>query len=207
MDFFDIEKNCNYTFKDKELLRKALTLSSYDNDFNNESLECLGDALLTFIVAEKYYGENASEGDITEKKRQLLSDEALEPVSKRLGLASALICGKGDTHNKKAVPSVYEAFVAAVYLDGGMEEAKKFALSTLTPLPQSVNYVSAVQELLQDRGEALPEYVKTVGGTPQKPWLTVTVEVHGKTFKGEGENFAKAKKIAAKAAYEYLMQG
>lgn len=207
MDFSSIENNCNYTFKDKELLRKALTLSSFDNDFNNQSLECLGDALLTFIVAEKYYFEGDSEGDITEKKRQLLSDEALAPVSKRLGLASALICGKGDTHNKKAVPSAYEAFVAAVYLDGGMEAAKKFALSTLTPLPQTINYVSAVQELLQERGEALPEYVKTVGGTPQKPWLIVTVDLHGKTFKGEGENFSKAKKIAAEAVYEYLMQG
>ena len=206
MDFSRLESNCNYSFKNKELLQKALTLSSFDNDFNNESLECLGDALLTFIVAEKYYGEGATEGGITEKKRQLLSDEALAPVSKRLGLASALICGKGDTHNKKAVPSVYEAFVAAVYLDGGIEAAKRFALSTLTPLPQSVNHVSALQELLQDRGEKLPQYKKTVGGTPQKPWLIVTVEVHGKTFKGEGENFAKAKKIAAKAAYEYLLR-
>ncbi len=206
MDFLSIENNCKYTFKDKELLRKALTLSSFDNDFNNQSLECLGDALLTFIVAEKYYAEGATEGDITEKKRQLLSDEALAPVSKRLGLASALICGKGDNHNKKAVPSAYEAFVAAVYLDGGMEAAKRFALSTLTPLPQTINYVSAVQELLQERGEALPEYIKTVGGTPQKPWLIVTVALHGKTFKGEGENFAKAKKIAAEAVYEYLQQ-
>ena len=59
-----IEKNCGYVFKDKQLLIKALTLSSYDNDFNNQSLECLGDALLSFIVAEKYYNDGATEGEI-----------------------------------------------------------------------------------------------------------------------------------------------
>ena len=204
MEFFELEKNCNYTFKDKELLKKALTLSSYDNDFNNQSLECLGDALLSFIVAEKYYLEGSTEGGITEKKQQLLSDEALTPVSERLGLAAALICGKGDTNNKKAVPSAYEAFVAAVYLDGGLDAARAFALSTLTPLPQAINYVAEVQEILQANGEPLPEYIKSAGGTPQKPWFTVKVEVRGNTFKGEGESFAKAKKVAAKLAYKFL---
>lgn len=201
----EIEQKCGYTFNDRKLLKKALTLSSYDNDFNNEALECLGDALLGFIVAEKYYAEGLSEGEITAKKQQLISDDALAPVSEKLGLAAALITGKGDTNNKKAVPSVYEAFVAAIYLDGGMEAAKKFALSTLTALPQSVNYIAALQEELQANGEPLPEYIKTVGGTPQKPWLTVTVEVRGKVFKGEGESFAKAKKIAAQSAYEWLL--
>ncbi|MDE7257050.1 MAG: ribonuclease III, partial [Clostridia bacterium] len=83
--FSDVERACGYTFKNKELLKRALTLSSYDNVNNNESLECLGDALLTFIVAEKYYAENLSEGGITAKKQQLISDEALRPVSVRLG--------------------------------------------------------------------------------------------------------------------------
>lgn len=100
-----LEKRCGYVFKDKQLLKKALTLSSYDNSFNNEGLECLGDALLTFLVAEKYYAENLTEGEITVKKQELLSDEALRPVSERLGLAAALIKNKGDTTNKKAVPS------------------------------------------------------------------------------------------------------
>lgn len=204
MDFSVIEKNCNYTFKDKELLRKALTLSSFDNAFNNQSLECLGDALLSFIVAEKYYAEGATEEGITDKKRQLISDEALAPVSEKLGLAGALICGKGDTNNKKAVPSVYEAFVAAVYLDGGLDEAKRFALSTLTPLPAGIDYISRVQEILQSRGESVPPYEKAESGTPQKPRFTMTLRLHGKVFNGEGDSVADAKKGAAKAAYEYL---
>ena len=204
MDLSSIEKNCNYTFKDKQLLKKALTLSSYDNDFNNQSLECLGDALLSFIVAEKYYSEGASEEGMTDKKRQLISDEALAPVSEELGLAGALICGKGDTNNKKAVPSAYEAFVAAVYLDGGLEEARKFALSTLKPLPVQIDYISELQELLQSRGESVPSYEKEESGTPQEPRFIMKVCVHGRVFKGEGGSVSAAKRSAAKAAYEYL---
>ncbi|MDE7087013.1 MAG: hypothetical protein K2O67_02350 [Clostridia bacterium] len=199
----DVERACGYTFNDKDLLNKALTLSSYDNVLNNESLECLGDALLTFIVAEKYYAEKLSEGEITKKKQELLSDESLRPVSIKLGLDKALFRNKGDKGNKKAVPSAYEAVAAAIYLDGGLDEARKFALSTLTPLPTR-NYVTEVQELLQDKKEALPKYVKIAGGTPQNPVHIVKVCVRGETFTAEGANFAEAKKAAAKLAYEYL---
>lgn len=200
----NVERACGYTFKDKSLLKKALTLSSYDNNFNNESLECLGDALLTFIVAEKYYAENFDEGDITEKKQELISDGALRPVSEWLGLDKALLHGKGDNLNKKAVPSAYEAVTAAIYLDGGMDAARKFALSTLTPLPDAANYVGLLQELLQDMREELPSYDEIMGGTPRIPRHMVQLTVRGRKFSGEGANFKEAKKRAAKAAYEYL---
>ena len=203
-DLNGVERSCGYTFKDKKLLEKALTLSSYDNSFNNESLECLGDALLTFIVAEKYYREELSEGEITLKKQQILSDEALRPVSVRLGLDGALIRGKGDNGNKKAVPSAYEALCAAIYLDGGMEAVKRFAFSTLTPNPDATNYVDGVQRILQADGEIPPTYVKISAGTPQSPRHIVEVTVRGRVFKGEGASFQEAKKLAAKGAYEYL---
>lgn len=203
-EFISVERACGYVFKDKRLLKKALTLSSYDRNFNNESLECLGDALLSFIVAEKYYGENFTEGEITEKKQQMLSDEALRPVSVRLGLDKALLKDKGDNGNKKAVPSAYEALVAAIYLDGGLDAAKKFAFSTLTPVPDALNYVSELQELLQSSGEPLPVYRKNMTGSVRNPEHTVSVTVRGRTFTGAGANFASAKKLAAKSAYEFL---
>lgn len=191
----NVEKACGYTFKDKALLKKALTLSSYDNENNNESLECLGDALLTFIVAERYYAENLDEGGITEKKQLLISDEALRPVSERLGLDKALIKDKGDNGNKKSVPSAYEAVTAAIYLDGGLDAARNFALSTLTSLPDAVNYVAELNEMCPTA-----EYVKNMDGSRH----TVSLTVDGKVFNGEGSNFKEAKKLAAKAAYEYL---
>lgn len=202
--FEDVERSCGYAFKDKKLLERALTLSSYDNDFNNERLECLGDALLTFIVAEKYYAEELSEGEITLKKQEILSDEALRPVSVKLGLDKALIRGKGDNGNKKAVPSAYEALCAAIYLDGGLSAVKKFALSTLTPNPNAINYIDGVQRILQADGETPPTYVKIPAGTPQSPRHIVEVTVRGRVFNGEGASFAEAKKLAAKGAYEYL---
>lgn len=204
IDLKAVEHSIDYEFNNKELLKRALTLSSYDRDFNNESLECLGDALLTFIVAEKYYAENLSEGEITKKKQELISDEALRPVSERLGLAEALIRDKGDVTNKKAVPSAYEAVTAAIYLDGGLDKARRFALSTLTPMPDALNYVAEVQELLQGRGEELPVYEKELSGTPQNPEHTVTAVVRGKKFTGAGANFNEAKRMAAKAVYEFL---
>ncbi len=194
-DFKNVEEACGYEFKDKELLKKALTLSSYDNENNNESLECLGDALLTFIVAEKYYGQNLDEGGITEKKQELISDEALRPVSERLGLDKALLKDKGDNGNKKSVPSAYEAVTAAIYLDGGLEAARKFALSTLTPLPDVVNYVAELNEICPSA-----KYVKNLDGSRH----TVSLTVEDKVFQGEGSNFKEAKKLAAKAAYEYI---
>ena len=203
MDFSQLELNCNYTFNDKELLKKALTLSSYDNNFNNHSLECLGDALLSFIVAEKFYKEGATEEGITDKKRELLSDEALAPVSRRLRLPDFLLRGKGDTNNEKSVPSAYEALVAAIFLDGGLDAAKAFALSTLTALPRE-DYISKVQGILQSRGESLPESVDRDIGTPQRPYFEITVELYGNTFKGEGKSKSVAKKAVYKSIYEYL---
>jgi ribonuclease-3 len=201
--FDDIEKNIGYTFRDKGLLQKALTLSSFDNDFNNQSLECMGDSLLSFIVAEKYYLLGYDEGSITQMKKSLSSDKALAPVSIKLGLDKALIRGKGDVNNKKAIPSAYEAFVAAVYLDGGMESAKKFVLSSLdfSRIEKDVDYISALQELLQSSGHLPPEYKKTPCGTPQSPLFKVEIEVFGKTYSATDGNSRTAKKLAAKAAY------
>lgn len=206
MDFSAVERACGYVFKDKEILRKALTLSSYDNFFNNQSLECLGDALLGFLVAEKYYGEGLSEGEITEKKRRLLSDDALRPVSEKLGLHLALLHDKGDVNNKKSVPSAYEALTAAIYLDGGIEQAKRFAFATLSPAPHSFNYIGALQELLQGAGEPVPVYEQVDTGTPRKPRLKVTLTVRGKTFCAEEDSGAAAKRKAAELAYKYLTE-
>lgn len=205
MDFSEVEKNIGYTFKDKDLLRRALTLSSADGDFNNQSMECFGDSVLSFVVTEKLYGEGLDEGDITERKKALVSDPALEPVSKRLGLDRALIRGKGDNNNKKAVPSAFEAVTAAVYLDGGMEAARAFVLSKLDfGRRGELDYISELQEVVQSRGGKAPQYKKTECGTPRSPRYIAEVEAGGKTFSGEAQSFSSAKKKAAKSAYEYL---
>ncbi len=205
MDFSEVEKNTGYIFKNKDILRRALTLSSADGGFNNQSMECFGDSVLSFIVTEKLYGEGLDEGDITARKKALVSDEALTPVSEKLGLDRALIRGKGDNNNKKAVPSAFEALTAAVYLDGGMQAAKAFVLSAIDfDVKGETDYISALQEEVQSRGEKAPQYKKTECGTPRSPRYIAEVEVGGRTFSGEAQSFSSAKKEAAKSAYEYL---
>lgn len=197
----DVENIIGYTFRDKALLKRAFTLSSASED-NNERLEFFGDAVLQFVVSEYLYAGGRDEGAMTERRQRIVSGEALEEASERLGLDRYLIRGKGDTHNHKAVSSVYEAVTAAVYIDGGLEKAKEFVLSTVTLSGESAqtNYKGKLQEFLQGAGKPLPDYKKTGIGTPQSPRFRVRVSVFGKTYSAEGSSVKEAEQLAAKAA-------
>lgn len=204
MKISEVESAIGYAFNDKNLLNKALTLASASEN-NNQLLEFFGDAILEFIVSERIFGEGASEGALTERRKSLVSDSALTPVSKKLGLDKFLIRGKKDDGNKKAIPSAYEAVVAAIYLDGGMDAAKNFVLSTLdfTKKPRLINFKGKLQELLQSKGEPVPDYKCIDIGTPQSHRFAVTVEVFGKTFDGEADRRSEAEQLAAQSALKY----
>lgn len=201
----EAERAIGYTFNDKELLRRALTVASASED-NNQLLEFFGDAVLEFIVSEKIFSEKGNEGELTERRKTLVSDEALTPVSKKLGLDKLLILGKNDINNKKAVPSVYEAVTAAVYLDGGMDAAKKFVLSTLdfSAVPYVVNYKGKLQELLQGAGRPVPEYKHTDIGNAHKHRFKVEITLFDSTFSGEADSIKQAEQLAADKALEYI---
>lgn len=199
------ERALNYTFKDKELLRRALTVASASDD-NNQLLEFFGDAILEFIVSERIFSEADSEGELTERRKALVSDAALTPVSERLGLDKLLIRGKTDVNNKKAVPSAYEAVTAAIYLDGGMDAVKKFVLSTLDFNAETavVNYKGALQEVLQGAGKPVPGYNRRDLGNAQKHRFEAEITITNKTFRGEADSVKQAEQLAAKSALEYL---
>lgn len=203
-----IEETIGYIFKDKRLLKQALTLKGADTKFNNESLECLGDAILGFIVAEKFYLLGYDEGAITERKKAVAKDEALAEVSKKLGLDKALIRPKGGEGNKKAIPSAYEAMLAAIYCDGGMEQAKKFVCATLDFDRRDMDYIAQLQEELQGRGLPLPDYGDPIDlGNVQAHDFVVKVTVLGKEYSGKGANSQEAKKHAAQSAYTDIKNG
>lgn len=208
MNIEEAENNLNYTFKDKTLLKRALTLPSADCENSNQTLEFFGDAILEFLVSEKIYDANASEGKLTDRRKALVSDSALEPVSRRLKLDKFLIKSQSDANNKKAIPSAYEAVVAAIYLDGGMDEARKFVLSTLdfSNAPEAVNYKGELQEFLQQKGESCPVYTCVTLGTPQKAEFEVTVTVFGKTYSGKADGKKRAEHIAAQAAMKDIKE-
>lgn len=205
MNFEIIEQNLNYKFKDRNLLRRALTLASADNENNNQVLEFFGDAILEFLVSERIFSENETEGSLTEKRKAIVSDKALAPVSIKLGLDKVLIKNPHDNNNVKAVPSAYEAVVAAVYLDGGIDAARAFVNGTLNfSAFGDENYKGELQEILQSRAESCPVYKRTETGTPKKPEFCSEVEVFGKVFSGKAGSAKQSEQNAAKAALEYI---
>lgn len=201
MNIDEVEKNLGYTFRDKSLLVRALTLASAGAD-NNQTMEFFGDAILEFLVSEHIFREDASEGELTERRKALVSDRALTPVSLALRLDKHFVKGSCDKSNKKAVPSAYEAVVAAVYLDGGMEAARRFVDATLDySVPNAeVNYKGRLQEKLQAAGSPCPVYERRDTGTPQSPAFEVTVRVYGKSYTGAAKTLRQAEQNAAKAA-------
>lgn len=200
-----LERVLGYTFKDKSLLRRALTLKGTDEHFNNESLECLGDSLIGFLAARKFYLDGLDEGGITARKKAVVNDRALSEISRSLGLDGALIRPKGGQINKKAVPSVYEAVVAAIYMDGGMTAAEEFVARTLDFSREERDYIALLQEALQARRNPLPVYSHGPDeGSGDRHDFIVTVTALGRSFSGRGENIAEARRAAAKAAYEGL---
>lgn len=206
MSLDGVENSINYKFKDKTLLERALTLPSAGKAENNQTLEFFGDAILEFLVSEKIYDENSDEGSLTERRKSLVSDSALAPVSRKLGLDKALIRSPYDSNNKKAVPSAYEAVVAAIYLDGGIDAARRFVLSTLNFNRTSTeeNFKGELQEYLQSHGESCPKYLRKDTGTPQRPEFCVSVELFGQVFSGVSGNVRQAEMLAAKSALEFI---
>ena len=201
----NIQSALGYAFKDGELLRRALTLKGADERFNNESLECLGDSLIGFVAACKFYADGLDEGGITARKKAVVNDRALTEVSRSLGLDKALIKPKGAFNNKKAVPSAYEAVAAAIYLDGGMEQAQAFILRTLDFSREERDYIALLQEALQARRSPLPAYSHGLDeGEGGQHDFVVTVQAEGFTFIGRGGNTASAKRDAAERAYRAL---
>ena len=135
-----LQRILGYEFRQPDYLRQALTHRSAGTR-NNERLEFLGDAILGFEVAEILYRKHpdAAEGELSRARSQLVKRETLASVARRLGLGEYLILGTGELasggQNRDSILSdAVEAIIAAVYLDGGMEQARAFVRSVLEEL-------------------------------------------------------------------------
>ena len=136
----NLEKKIGYTFKNKELLKTALTHSSFANEQGgnvkyNERLEFLGDSVLGIITAEYLFINHRDfpEGELTKVRSALVCEKALFNFATEIGLGEYLFLGKGEANTGgRERPSIladaFEALIAAIYLDGGMEQAKAFVL-------------------------------------------------------------------------------
>lgn len=142
MMIFDIdgcEERIGYSFKDKMLLRRCFTHSSYANEHNeqdNELLEFFGDAIIQFVVTEYLYKYAlGDEGKLTQKRAMMVSKQPLLESVKKLGLIEFVLLGRGQgksaNQDEKLYSSIYEALVAGIYLDGGIRPATKFIKNTI----------------------------------------------------------------------------
>ena len=218
-DIQKLQERMHYQFKEPMLLHRALSHSSYINERqneyqSNERLEFLGDSVLGFITAEYYYSQFKAypEGDLTKLRAATVCEKSLFGFAQELGLGEYLLLGKGEVctggrERPSILADAFEAVIAAVYLDGGMEEARRFVLSYVkkaedTPDPFR-DYKTKLQEIIQKNPEENVEYVH-VGETGPDHDKRFTVEVHLNS-NVIGRGVGKSKKLAEQeAAHEAL---
>jgi ribonuclease-3 len=218
-EFDEIETRIGYRFKDRGLLEHALTHKSRAAEdisggvADNESLEFLGDAVLGLVVASALFRRYPSydEGQKSKIKASVVSTYALARQAEAIRLGDHLILGRGEEKTggrfKQALlADAYEALIAAIYLDGGIEEAEGFLLRELKDAIEAgaaANFVgkdfkSALQERLQALGRPLPEYrVAGETGPDHRKIFTVDVVVGREVL---GSAVGKAKKEAEQEA-------
>lgn len=141
MNRTEIESRIGYTFRDGALLERALTHGSAESDpeKNYQSLEFLGDSILSFVVAKKLVElyPAANEGLLTKMRACIVSEQPLAETVTALGISENLRVGEGEKKNRlhehdSIKSDIYESVVAAIYLDGGLKNAEKFVLKTLS---------------------------------------------------------------------------
>lgn len=209
------EDNIGYKFKNKDLLKLALTHSSYANETKgytqyNERLEFLGDAVLQLVTSEKLYTENPDmpEGKMSKKRASLVCEEALAVYSKQIEMGSFLLLGKGEeSTGGRERPSIladaFEAVIGAIFLDGGIESAKPFILRFLNDTDLHLqDFKTVLQEIIQKNpGERLSYVVVGENGPDHDKSFTVEVLLNSNPIgKGVGRSKKQAEQQAAKEA-------
>ena len=220
-----LESRIGYHFRDRGLLETALTHSSYANERHSsgaesyERLEFLGDSVLGFVTAEFLYAHDPAlpEGRMTPLRAELVCEFSLHETALSLGLGELLRLGRGEelTGGRERVSilaDTVEAIIAAIFLDGGMDEAKKFIMTQLLSGADLgaehavADYKTALQELVQRRGEVAIRY-ELVGesGPDHSKTFTFSVSVDGERVgEGSGRTKKEAEQMAARRALERL---
>ena len=225
-----LEASVGYRFKDLGLLEHALTHRSKAHEdasggvFDNESMEFLGDAVLGFVIADLLFREfpQHDEGHKSKIKASIVSTLSLGRLAEAIDLGHYVLLGRGEEktggRRKQAIlADCYEALIAAVYLDGGVDAARAFIARQFGPLITEAratgseaafteDWKSELQEVLQSDGRGLPEYLLTAEeGPAHRRVFIVEVRVKGESIgRGEGRSKKVAEQQAARAALAAL---
>ena len=219
-----LEKKLGYRFHDREKLSEALNHSSYANEHrgglgSNERLEFLGDSVLGFVSAEFLFKEHKSlpEGDLTRMRAALVCEQSLYEVALELELGRYLQLGRGEEagggrKRQSILADAVEAVFAAVYLDGGMEAARKLIcrvlLSHAPAAEERKDYKTTLQEVVQRRnGQVLTYHMLSQSGPDHNKTFLFEVRLNGEAIgSGEGHSKKEAEQSAARDALEHIHQ-
>lgn len=223
-----LEKRIAYRFDDRSLLIRALTHRSYANEQggggeDNEVLEFLGDAVLGLIVSDLLCRRHPSlnEGQMSKLKSFLVSAETLAKLADELGLGQFVFLGRGEEKTagrtkSSILANTFEALIAALYLDGGLDGASAFVLAQVEPLigvavhraPPTGDYKSALQEHVQSVGLPPPSYevVGEEGPDHQKTFSVQVTSGDDQRALGQGTTKKRAEQLAAKVLLESLLK-
>ncbi len=221
-----LEQLMGYRFNDREALHRATIHRSFANESeediaDNEVLEFLGDAVLGLVVSELLYRRHPelAEGEMSKLKAFLVSSEALARRGEEIDLGKYLVLGRGEEKTDgrlkdSLLANSFEAVIAAVYLDGGLEAATRFVDATVwAHVADAVeenagfsDFKSLLQELVQADGRTLPMYqVVEERGPDHDKIFRIEVFVDGKLLaEGEGRTKKAAEQVAAELALEHL---
>ena len=216
----ELEEKLHYHFKNRDLLITALTHSSYANEAKaptkyNERLEFLGDSVLSLVVANYLFRHSTRpEGELSRMRASLVSEEALFQFAKEIDLGAYLRLGRGEElgggrERPSVVSDAFEAVIAALYLDGGMEAARSFILPFITEgKTAEEDYKTKLQEVIQQNPEDKLSYAVTgESGPAHDKRFEVTVLLNGSAMAaGTGRSKKAAEQQAAKAALRKLNQ-
>jgi ribonuclease-3 len=217
----EAEKRIGYSFKDKELLRKAFTHSSYSNEKNvssNERLEFLGDSVLNFVITDIIYRQypDKSEGELTRIRASYVSAKEIYAATEKLNLKELMLLGEGEKKNENLSPNIsvdlFEAIIGAIFIDGGISSAVKFITTALNiqlnkaKSRNNLDYKSRLSETSQKiYGKAVNYVTLKQEGLPHRPLFTMGAVVNGVTYEGApAESKKKAQQFAAKIALEKI---
>lgn len=218
-----LEKSIGYTFKNKELLKNALTHTSYafeNHISSNEKLEFLGDSILEFISSKYIYNNfpKLKEGEMTKVRADIVCEKSLYEIAKRHNFSDFLYLGRSELACHQEVRQAImadsvEALIAAIYFDSNLEEAEKFIIENLKDSAKIASehvgqkdYKTVLQEILQKHGEVKIEYniIKEQGPDHDK-LFTAEVKYNNIYLEtGAGKTKKAAEMEAARKAIEKL---
>ncbi len=227
VDLEAFEGHIQYHFQNKHLLLEALSHSSYANEKrktrnSNERLEFLGDSVLSIVVSDFLFRKypNLPEGELTKLRASMVCEKALHVFAQEIHLGDFLLLGKGEEHTggrtrSSILADAFEAVIAAIYLDGGMEPAKRHILRFIPEDPEVEepvgfqDYKTQLQEVIQKNPEEKVEYVliDEVGPDHDKAF-TVEVCLNSNVIgTGVGHSKKAAEQLAAKEALSLMGYG